>query len=95
MVNLYGDNLYYSNDYGETWTSDISGNWAVSDMSQDGRIRSITDGTLRISTNYGQSWEKVTSIPDTGTIYNVAMSSNGLIQAATQSGYQIYIHKRL
>ena len=102
-INISG--IYLSNDYGVNWaqmaynqispsTAGTNYLWNSIAMSATGQYQVATFGAfLYTSQNYGISWTKVSSLTANGTIYSVAISSNGnFITAASATTTTINIY---
>ena len=88
----YNSYLYYSSDYGATWSKSgsISAKWQSVDMSSSGEyaIAGASPSYLFYSSDYGVSWTQSTSV--SGSYSGMAMSSNGEYAVACWSGGNIY-----
>jgi len=96
---LASDNaIYYSSNYGQSftsWTDASTNSWASVAISTDGStavaVRSTTPATLWKTTNFGRSWSQIYSNPSSVSFGDVACSADakyilvGLAQ--NQSGY--------
>jgi hypothetical protein len=93
-------NIYYSNDYGSTWTvsNSIPGNWVSLSISSSGQYalgciyNATFTGGSHYSNNYGVSWTKSTAKFGDASYQAVSISGSGQYAVActygTSSGYQ-------
>jgi hypothetical protein len=81
---IQGGFIYYSTNYGITWTQSNSGSlsWEKIAMSSSGQYQTaiLTNGSIYYSTNYGVNWT-ITNVPNANW-RSIAMSSSGQYQSA-------------
>jgi hypothetical protein len=82
--------LYVSNDYGTTWSEQLSSSnntWGNVCISKDGKIilAAVNSGALWYSTNYGNGWTTVAFTNQNWVV--VAISSDGRVLAAGIDGF--------
>jgi hypothetical protein len=79
-------------DYGQTWlqkTSDPN-TWMAVAMSADGKrqVAIDTDGQIRMSEDYGQSWDPLPDSAEDGEHYSIGMSACGkYLTVSAHAGY--------
>jgi len=81
-----------SSNYGITWTTkNINGNFVSVSISKDGRYQLLgsNGGTLFLSTDYGETFNAVTT-PGTANWAGVAVSRDGRLQTAVVNGGRIW-----
>ena len=97
-VTTVGGLLYYSNNYGVTWTAatwtpGTSALWATIGISSSGQYQcaSITDGTIYYSSSYGQSWTASNITSNVSS--TLALSSSGQYAIASNGIPLAYYYK--
>jgi hypothetical protein len=90
-VCIFGGGIYYSTNYGQTWTGPASGsssfNWYSIAMSASGQYQSVCiygGGVIYNSINYGQTW--TASGSSSLDWRSIAMSASGQYQSACING---------
>ena len=83
--------IYYSNDYGQSWTVSTSAStyWESVSISSSGQyaIACVFNGKIYYSNNYGETWTVSTSA--SATWYSVSISSSGQYAIVCIYGGQI------
>jgi hypothetical protein len=84
-------NIYYTEDYGYSWTLSNSdnGNWSGISINNNSVLACINNGQIYMSTNYGIKWSIITSSP-TENWTCISLSSNNTAIACIDEGSIYY-----
>jgi hypothetical protein len=92
---INGGTIYRSDDLGETWTdvgAGLGSSYVCSEIVWQGRLLVCVynmggDGTFWSSTDFGDSWEVILTLPTDDNINGMAIAGDGRLAIGDSSGY--------